>query len=74
MYEKLKNLSIEELELEIEDLDILIGRLDRERREIDLEILCKQEELKRKENDIVGLRALSKLISDLILEKQKETH
>ena len=72
MYGKLKNLSIEELEVEIEDLDIEIGRIEKEKEDID----TKMRELRVERNAIydklIGLRAISKLCSDLILEKQRE--
>lgn len=75
MYKKLKGLSIEELEVEIEDLDMYINMLKEDMIDIDRKISDLTEDRKILENKITGYRALSKLCSDLILEKQKEeTH
>lgn len=75
MYSKLLNLSIEELEVEIEDIDICIGKLNEEIEEFDRQV----EDLttiKWERSAKVGmLQNLKESISDLILEKQKEeTH
>ena len=75
MYGKLKNLSIEELEVEIEDLDIVITRFAKEQESIKRQIGYLEEQNEIIEKGIIKLRAHSKVISDLILEKQKEeTH
>jgi hypothetical protein len=72
MYGKLKQLSIEELEVEIEDLDIEISKLLEDRNEIDRQVRDLTKKFVNVGEKITGLRALSKICSDLILEKQKE--
>ena len=72
MYGKLKNLSIEELEVEIEDIDMEIGRFEKEKEDIDNQIRELTIKWNEKEDKVIGLRAISKLCSDLILEKQRE--
>ena len=72
MYGKLKQLSIEELEVEIEDLDLCIAELYKERDIIMIQMKDLEKKLNEYMNKIVGLRALSKMCSDLILEKQRE--
>lgn len=72
MYEKLKMLSIEILEVEIEDLDIRIGRLKEEMEDTQNKIddLTKHQEMLNK--TLLNLRSLTEIYSDLILEKQRE--
>lgn len=72
MYGKLKNLSIEELEVEIEDLDMCIGKLNEEKNSIMRQIFDLEAKEESIEDQLIGLRALSRMISDLILEKQRE--
>lgn len=72
MYEKLKNLSIEELEVEIEDIDISIKNLVEEINDIDRHICDLNDKKALIVQKQMNLRALSTCISDLILEKQRE--
>lgn len=72
MYGKLLNLSIEELEVEIEDIDIMLNNLTEEIEDLDRQIDDLSEERSTKNVKAMMLRALSASISDLILEKQKE--
>lgn len=72
MYGKLLNLSIEELEAEIEEIDTCLRQLCDEYNDLMEQI----GELKFKRDSILkkkeSLRALSHCISDLILDKQRE--
>ena len=72
MYGKLLQLSIEELEVEIEDIDISISNLSEEIRDIDRQIADLYDKRKLLSDRQLKIRALSTCISDLILEKQKE--
>ena len=72
MYEKLKTLSIEELEVESEDIDISISKLYEEEANIMSQISDLEDSKCAIDKKIIGLRSLSELISDLILEKQRE--
>ena len=68
------NLSIEELEVEIEDLDIIITRFVEEQESIKRQIRYLEEQSYIIKKGIIKLRGQSEYISDLIREKQKETH
>lgn len=72
MYGKMKTLSIEELEVEIEDLDIMIAELKESVEDIDRCIVDLVEKKTKLNGQMAGLRVLSEICSDLILEKQKE--
>lgn len=74
MYGKLKQLSIEELEVEIEDIAIALDELQEEGRKIDIQILELENTKQSLNNRMNGLSALTLIMSDLILEKQEETH
>lgn len=67
-----KNLSIEEMEVEIEDLDILITRFAAELESINRQIGYLEEQKEVIEKGIIKLRGQNKYISNLILEKQRE--
>lgn len=72
MYAKLLRSSIEELEVEIEDNDIVIEQLREEVERIDIEIQILIEKKIMLNNRIDVLRAVTGLCDELIQEKQRE--
>jgi cell division protein FtsB len=67
-----ENLSIEELEVEIEDLDVIITRYVEEQESIRRQIKYLSEDEEILSKGITKLRGQLKYVSDLIREKQRE--